>query len=315
MNILFITSTRIGDAVLSTGILDHMARSYPDALVTVVCGPLTASLFEGYPNIREIIPLKKKKYNGHWVDLWRRVRRKDWDMIVDLRNSALSRFIRAGHKFIYSKRIDQSLHKVEQNAAVMGLNYIPAPKLWFTTDQMARARALMVPGGKILAVGPTANWRAKTWPRENFIEVIKYVTTEKMPGARVTIFAARGEEEDARAVLESIPADRRIDMIAKGDPGTAAAVLSMCDFYIGNDSGLMHMAAAAGVKTLGLFGPSYPHLYRPWGAHCYYVSTPQTFDQLIDYNGYSPKTAPCLMGGLSAEDVIKKIKSIPISFP
>ncbi|MCZ6745098.1 MAG: glycosyltransferase family 9 protein, partial [Alphaproteobacteria bacterium] len=45
MNILFITSTRIGDAVLSTGILDHLICQFPDARITVACGPEAAPLF------------------------------------------------------------------------------------------------------------------------------------------------------------------------------------------------------------------------------------------------------------------------------
>ena len=100
-----------------------------------------------------------------------------------------------------------------------------------------------------------------------------------------------------------MPEDRRVDVIAKTSPGEAAACLSLCDFYIGNDSGLMHCAAAAGVPTFGLFGPSYPHLYAPWGDHCSYARTPETFDELIDYPGYTPQSAPCLMESLSVDSV------------
>ncbi len=71
----------------------------------------------------------------------------------------------------------------------------------------------------------------------------------------------------------------------------------------------MHCAAAAGVPTLGLFGPSYPHLYRPWGEHAAYVSTPESFDQLINYEGYSPEAAPCLVETLSVEAVIRALKN------
>ena len=67
----------------------------------------------------------------------------------------------------------------------------------------------------------------------------------------------------------------------------------------------MHAAAAAGVPTLGLFGPSYPHLYAPWGEHTGYVCTPQTFDELINFEGYDPKTLDrSLMTGLKPNTVI-----------
>src|SRR5690606_25743646 len=124
-------------------------------------------------------------------------------------------------------------------------------------EQMGFAKALIPDGGLVLGVGPSANWIGKTWPPENFIEVIAWLAGADgmMPGARVAVFAAPGEEDQARPVLDSIPAAKQIDGIAKGNPGEVAAALSLCDFYIGNDSGLMHAAAAAGVPTLVLFGP------------------------------------------------------------
>ena len=128
-----------------------------------------------------------------------------------------------------------------------------------------------------------------------------------MSGARVAVFAAPGEEEAARKVLASIPKDKAIDVIAKTTPGEAAATLARCNFYLGNDSGLMHCAAACGVPTFGLFGPSYPHIYAPWGEHTDYARTPETFDELIDFEGYDPKTCGCLMESLRLEMVEEQL--------
>ena len=124
-----------------------------------------------------------------------------------------------------------------------------------------------------------------------------------LPGARVAVFAAPGEEAQAAPVFESIPPDRRIDLIAKADPGTAAAALARCALYVGHDSGLMHCAAAAGTPTVGLFGPSWPHLYGPWGDHATFVSTPETYDELTAFDGYDSKTVGSLMTTLTIEAV------------
>lgn len=311
MKILFITSNRLGDAVLSTGILDHILQTTPDAQVTIACGPLPKTVFEGYPALAEIIPFSKEKYHLHWVKLWSRLAAQRWDMIIDLRNSALSRLLPARERFIYGPHIDQNAHKVAQAAQVIGVTTLPAPKLWFTGAQKTRAAAFIPEGGPVLGVGPTANWPGKTWPAERFIALIKILTGPEgiLPGARVAVFAAPGEEGQAMPVFESIPPERRIDMIAKADPGTAAAALARCALYVGNDSGLMHSAAAAGTPTVGLFGPSWPHLYGPWGAHTFYVSTPENFDQLTDYPGYDPKTCGCLMGTLTLGNVVTGVQS------
>lgn len=309
-HILFITSSRIGDAVLSSGLLNHIERTLPDARVTIACGPLVTSLFEGYPHLQEIVPLRKQKFNGHWLALWKKTAMRRWHAVVDLRNSAVSRLVLSQRRYIFGPSVDSSCHKVEQAANIMRLDYVPFPKLWPSEAQRLKASALIPEGrGQVLGVGPTANWIGKTWPVERFIETVHWMIAAGgvMAGARVAVFAAPGEEDQARILLQSLPEGQRLDLIAKTDPGTAAAALSSCSFYIGNDSGLMHCAAAAGVPTLGLFGPSYPHLYRPWGPRCAYVATPQSFDELTAFEGYSPQTTASLMGGLTVEAVKAKV--------
>lgn len=314
-NVLFITSTRIGDAVLSMGLLDHIVQTYPEARLTIVCGPLPSSLFKGVPNLDRLIVLKKKPWKKHWFELWRDVYGTRWDMVIDLRNSVVSRLLRARQVFNHGSHIPEAMHKVEQNARVMKLATIPAPRLWITAEQAAKAKELIPDGGPVIGVGPTANWIGKTWPSDRFIEVVKNLTAvdRRYPDARVAVFAAPGEEKSAYEVLKSVPQDRRLDVIAKGDPGTAAAALARCDFYIGNDSGLMHCAAAAGVPTVGLFGASYANIYAPWGPHTVYAHTPETFDELTNFPGYDPKTLKrSLMLSLSVETVMDAIKKCPL---
>jgi len=303
--ILFITASRIGDAVLSSGLLSYIESTHPNAKVTIACGPLAVSLFEGYPQLERIIPLKKQSFNRHWLKLWSETVTTSWDMVIDLRNSAISRLIPAKRRFIFGPHIDKNLHKVEQNAAVMKLPTPPAPKLWPTKAQQDKAATMIPDGVAVLGIGPTANWIGKTWPAERFIEIANWMTGAQGPmqGARIAVFGAPGEEEDAYKLYNALPEESRLDLIAKGSPGQAAAAIARCDAYIGNDSGLMHCAAAAGIPTVGLFGPSYPHLYAPWGEHTTYAQTPESFDELTAYEGYSPQTCGCLMGSLSVETV------------
>lgn len=285
-----------------------MEQNYPQAKVTIACGPLASSLFEGFPLLDRIILLKKQPYHRHWIALWRECIATRWDMIVDLRDSAVSRLLWAKKKYIMGSHIDKSQHKVLQNAAVMRLPDAPAPKLWFTDAQMKEARSL-IGDGLVIGVGPASNWQGKTWPADRFVQIMHYLTGEggAFDGARIAVFGAPGEEDICQYVYDALPAEQRVDLIAKGNPALAAAALSCCDFYFGNDSGLMHAAAACGVMTFGVFGPSYPHIYAPWGEHCFYARTPESFDELVSYEGYSPQTAPCLMGSLTVAAVIETL--------
>lgn len=303
--ILFLTANRLGDAVLSMGVLDHLIRTYPDARITIACGPLPASLFAGVPGLDRVIALRKEKHHRHWIKLWRQVVGTHWDIVVDLRNSAVSRLIRARRRYIFGPHIPKNMHKVAQLSAVIGEPEPHAPRLWITPDQGKFANGILFNKNKVIGIGPTANWQGKIWPTERFMDLIRFLKSEfpAFSDAAVAVFAAPGEETIARQVLESVPEADRIDMIARGDPGQVSAVIARCTLYVGNDSGLMHMAAAAGVRTIGLFGPTNDVEYGPYGKKTHLIRTPESMKDLLARINGDYKNAPCLMTGLTLEAV------------
>src|SRR6185312_11928616 len=133
---------------------------------------------------------------------------------------------------------------------------------------------LAPPGGPILAVGPAANWRGKEWRAERFAELARRLTAPGgiLPGARVAVLAAAHERAQAAPLLAALPPARTIDLVGRVDLLDAAALLRRAALFIGNDTGIMHIAAAMGTPTLGLFGPSLPEHYAPWGPHTAVVS-------------------------------------------
>src|SRR5580658_768364 len=95
MKILFITANRVGDAVLSTGVLGWLVEHYPDAQFTIACGPYAAGLFRAVPRLERLIVLEKKSWNRHWLELWRLCSGTKWDLIVDLRDSLIAKLLPA----------------------------------------------------------------------------------------------------------------------------------------------------------------------------------------------------------------------------
>lgn len=274
LKILFITSNRLGDAVLSTGLLGHLVAAYPGARVTVACGPLPAPLFRAVPGLDRVIPMRKRSLSAHWLALWRTVVGTRWDLVVDLRDSAVSRLVWARRRAVRC-RPRQVLHKVEENALTLALSPAPAPRLWLSPADRAAAADLIPAGMPVLAVGPAANWIGKTWPAESFAELVRRLTAPDgiLPGGRVAVLATAGERSLAQPVVEAVEPARCLDLVGRTDPLLAAACLERCAFYVGNDSGLMHIAAAMGVPTLGLFGPGSPERYGPWGPRAAVVAT------------------------------------------
>lgn len=276
MRILFVTATRIGDAVLSTGLLDHLLRQYPAARITIACGPAAEGIFARMPNREATIVLTKQSFSRHWLSLWRQVIGQSWDLVVDLRGSALSWMVRARRRAVM-RGGRRAGHRLGHLAAVLDLDPPPPPVAWFDAADEARAAALLSsPGGAagggagaapLLALGPSANWAGKVWPAERFVQLFQALAAPggPLPGARPVVLAGPGGTEAAMAapVLAALPG--AVDLVGRLSLPEAAAVLSRCRLFIGNDSGLMHLSAAAGTPTLGLFGPTPASEYAPTG--------------------------------------------------
>jgi heptosyltransferase-3 len=304
MRILFITSTRVGDAILSTGLLEHLITQHPGAEVTVACGGAAATLFEGVPGLKKIIILDKMVFSFHWLRLWALCIGKFWGAVIDLRNSPMYYALPSAKRWRIG-RTGASLHRVKQLAGVMGITGLPpAPRLWVSDQQISMGQVVIGDGPPVIAIGPTANWRAKTWRAEHFAELIERLTGPAgiIPGGRVAIFGRDDERPGALSLIEAIPEDHRIDLVGHLDLLEAFCCLKCCDFYIGNDSGLMHLAAVSGIPTLGLFGPSPKELYAPWGGLCEVVSTRVPYDKIFPEN-FDHRGSDTLMDSLSIDDV------------
>lgn len=287
--VLFITSSRIGDAVLSSGLLARLAEEAPHARFTVAAGPLAAPLFRDLPGLDRLIVFDKRRYGLHWVDLWRQVRGRRWGLVLDMRGSGLARTLDARRRAVRRPPHPgvEPVHKVLEAAHVLRLDDDPpAPHLFTSPETAAAAEAFLAAGsadggnGPILAVAPAANWMGKTWPAERFAIMTAELLGEGGPlaGGRLLLLGGPHDRHACEEVRRAIPRARLIDAAGKLDLLTAFAALKRARLFVGNDSGLMHLAAAAGTPTLGLFGPSDDRLYAPWGPHARVVRGPRPFE-------------------------------------
>ena len=274
---MFITSTSIGDVILSTGALKWLFDQYPEARFTIVCGSAPSPLFQAMPRLDTIIIVNKRKWRLHWLDVWKQCKTTQWDLIVDLRNTIITRFLHAKNKII-NWQWDNMDHKVTLYASVLKLNHVPNPFLWISQTALNTATQQLPKNRFILAICPTASKVDKCWPIDHFIQLISTLIKPEgiLAGATVLIIGSNSERHYITPLLESVPAHQLIDVVGC-DLQLAAAYLKNSSFFIGNDSGLMHMAAAVDTPTLGLFNPhSPPEKFSPWGTHCSYIHKPTT---------------------------------------
>lgn len=315
MAILFITSNRIGDAILSSGLLSHLEKKYPTESFTIVAGPSALPFFEGFPRLDSLIPFPKEKRGKHWFKLWLKTFWRPWSLVVDLRGSLVSYFLITKERKVWRPLKNDTLHRVEEIARLANIAPPPSPTIWLLPSHREKIQKIL---GKssfpILALGVGANWQGKIWPISSFINLVKKLCDPKegiLPNVRILLLGSADEKKYALPFFEAFSKEEVIDAFGLLSLPETAACLEKSSLFIGNDSGLMHLAAASHIPTLGLFGPSRPEHYRPWGEKTSFVTTSIPYEQLVWVTSdYDPKTTSSLMESLTVDTVEKAAVSL-----
>ncbi|SFS31154.1 glycosyltransferase family 9 protein [Brevundimonas viscosa] len=282
-NVLFVTSNRIGDCVISSGVIREIGRQIPGARITVACGRPPAPFFRSAPGVERVIVLDKKKLAGHWLDLWKQAVGTRWEMAIDIRGSALSYLVPARRRVVYNRSWETGLRKVEMVSRLMGSQTPLEPEIFLDDRARAEAAAVIDPQlaggagpGPVLALAPIAHQPGKSWPADRWGRLVEKLMAEpRFAGWRFMPVGGPGDRPPATPALDTA-GERAIDFVGKGDILASAAAIDRAALFVGNDSGLMHVAAALGRPTLGLFGPTEWWLYGPWGARTRTVASNET---------------------------------------
>lgn len=281
--VLFVTSNRIGDCVISSGVIREIGRQIPGARITVACGRPPAPLFRAAPGVERTIILDKKKMAGHWLELWTQTVGARWDLVIDIRGSALSYLIPARRRVVYNRSWETGVRKVEMVSRLMGADGPLDPEIFLDPQARGEAATVIDPQlaggagpGPILALAPIAHQPGKSWPADRWGRLVEKLKAEpRFDGWRFMPVGGPGDRPPATPALEAA-GPRGVDFVGKGDILASAAAIDRAALFVGNDSGLMHVAAAAGRPTLGLFGPTEWWLYGPWGPKTRTVASNET---------------------------------------
>jgi len=254
---------------MTTPVMESVAKLLPPKSIDVLADARSSELLRNAPYISRIFHRFKQAGFGAQFELLRNLRALNYDLIVDLRTGFLPYLLHSEHRCIKRKNKSLGKHSVEQHySAITGLGKfqknIPDCKIHLNKHNISVAERITdkLPVGKWLAIAPGANWPGKKWPAERFGELIIRTLGAGLFDAVLVI----GSEDDLKADLKTDFSGMPVlDLRGQTDLSLAAAILSKVSLFVGNDSGLGHLANAVGIKTLTLFGPGEPEKYRPWG--------------------------------------------------
>jgi lipopolysaccharide heptosyltransferase II len=287
--ILVIKLRAVGDVTLSTVVLPNLRKAFTHARIDFLVEKGSSQVLAGNPYIDEVVVFTRGGFNG--LTILRELRRRKYDLVFDLfgnPRSAMMTFAsgaryRVGYAFrgrtyaynMIAEPRGALVHNVEFN--LDALRRVDIPIIERTTlfplsdDDIAFAKRVVAglqPGTrKLVGLNPGTNRPTEKWPAERFAELGRMLHDHY--GAVIVVFWGPGE----RTLAENITA-----MIGPGavvaPPTTLkqlGALFTHCDLVVSNDSGPMHIAAAVGAPTVGIFGPVNPRLQGPYGEKTAYV--------------------------------------------
>ena len=295
--ILLIQLGDIGDVVLTTPAIKALKENHPSGEIFVLIRDYAFELIEGCPWVDGVISVEKDKRKLrdkiiYQKDLLLGLRRKRFELAIDLRagtRGAIVSFLsrasfrigryREGGK-LWRNRLFTHLirpeNELSQYSTLHSLNILApfnlrikdtSPELTVTEEKERSAANILrrqkVPIDKpIIALHPFSRWRYKEWPIRNYVKLIDHI------GSRYGVSILMTGSDDERARAAEIVKRSTIDVYSlagKTSIGELAAVLKRCSLLIGIDSAPVHIAAAVGIPTVTIFGPSSPVNWAPRG--------------------------------------------------
>jgi heptosyltransferase III len=274
----------IGDVVLTTPVIRSVRNAYPHARIAYMGEKQAVSLLEGHPCLDEILPYDyARPALLEQARMAMLLRSRSFDLAIDLfgnpRSALLTRLSgakvrvgpdRAGRGRLYTIRVhDDGLPKSaiafhNQSLAAAGIPVTASNTELFPGEGERREAAARVDTvtsgtGPIVAIHPGATWPAKQWAAERFGMLAGRLAGE---GMRVIVLA--GPNDGERLSLVCRHAGIGPGVLTGLTLREMAAVLSVCSAFVGNDAGPMHIAAAVGTPTIGVFGPGEENIWFPY---------------------------------------------------
>ena len=289
MRILVMGPSWVGDMVLAHSLFQVIKQQQPDAVIDVAAPAWTMPLLDRMPEVSGKIALPFKHGQlalRERIRFGRSLRANAYQQAILLTNSLKSAILpmaagiprRTGYlgEWRYGLLNDirpldkQALPRTVDRFVNLGLppatplpTSLPDPHLKADRTKAAETLARLnhaEPRKPVIGLCPCAEYgEAKRWPAEYYAEVANRALAQ---GNEVWLF---GSDKDAlvTASINRLTQGRCLDLGGRTRLGEAVDLMALCDTVVSNDSGLMHVAAALGVKVIAVYGSSDPHHTPP----------------------------------------------------
>ncbi len=283
LKILVSRLDRIGDVVLSLPAIQAIRDRFPNAMISMMVRPYTRAVVEGHPAIDEVITYDYEANGRHGsivgnLRFLREIVKRHFDIAFILHPSNRAANVpffagipyrigfRSKWPFLLTQSVPDRRHEGLKHESEYTMDIVRAfgihgtapslPHLSVTPYEKRQISGLLEaepcgPEEKIIAFHPAASCLSKKWPLERFVALGKKILKET--SYRLAVVGSAKEKASGEFLQKEL-GGRVINFAGKLDLKMLAAFLERCEFLVSNDSGPIHIAAAVGTRTFGIFG-------------------------------------------------------------
>jgi lipopolysaccharide heptosyltransferase II len=278
--ILIVDMARLGDVTLSTPVIANLRNNHPDAVIEFLVSRTGLANVKNNPKLNEVHIFEKPE--GGFFQQWGAINRisrilksKKFDVAFLLHRSFTAAIIayksgipkRIGHNtqgrgFLLSQRVelDKTAHRLDNNLRLLQsagekitttrLEYYPASETSDVVKQVVKFRI----DKKLVVINPNGVWETKRWETTKFADLAGRIIRKH--STAIVIIGGPGDE--SRGSIVSGEGENILDLTAKTSVDDMYNICRLSDLVITNDSGPMHIAAAADARIIAIFGPTDP---------------------------------------------------------
>lgn len=312
--IAIIKLSSLGDVVHALPVARALRRALPSAHLTWVVEAREYAILRDHPDLDAVVPVDTRLWRrllwrpagarqvlGKVRRLRERIRLASFDVAIDLQGLLKSGLLtaytgaplrigfsagrcRERWNALFTNRHvtppDSARHVVEQYLSLLApLGIEPGPAEFQVPVPAASERRIeellvkegVKPGDRLVAINPGAGQPQKRWSVARFGALAERLATEA--GARLLLLWGPDEAHMARKISLALPGHSAL-LAPPTDLGELTALLKRCRLMIANDTGPLHLAAALGTPSLGLYGPTKAERNGPYGARCRGLQSP-----------------------------------------
>jgi lipopolysaccharide heptosyltransferase I len=298
--VCIIKPSSLGDVVHALPILAALRARWPTAHLAWVVNRPFRELLDGHPDLDELMVHERSARAGDFLGLsattalFRKLSQSQFDLTIDLQGLLRSALMtaatrspvrvgladaREGATWFYTHSVDASrlhLHAVERTrlvAMALGAN-MPEPHFDLPISASANSWACETLAGLrsprvILNVG--ARWLTKRWPPHHFAALGRRLVATFQ--ASLIAVGSASDRPLVQALLENTAPTEVLDLCGRTSLNQLAALSAQADLLISNDTGPLHLAAAAGARVIGIYTCTNPALTGPFGPRATTVQT------------------------------------------